>query len=106
MNSLLKITTTALSFAFCIGLSSCEKDALLTPTAPNPKSADIASVNALQTITRTQNAPYQVLFNYKYKYALNADGYVTERERWNQTTNQKIETDQYQYQVESVTTKL
>ncbi|WP_420148935.1 hypothetical protein [Spirosoma sp.] len=60
----------------------------------------------VQTITRTQTGPAKVLFNYGYKYNLNADGYVTDRERWNQTTNQKIETETSDYKVESVPTKL
>ncbi|MBD2702202.1 hypothetical protein IC229_16235 [Spirosoma sp. BT702] len=56
----------------------------------------------VQTVSRIQNAPYKVLFNYAYKYDLNADGHVTERERWNQTINQKIATDLYQYKVENL----
>ncbi|GAB3945100.1 hypothetical protein GCM10028805_13640 [Spirosoma harenae] len=60
----------------------------------------------VQTITRTQTGPSKVLFNYAYKYNLNADGYVTDRERWDQTTNQKIETETSDYKVESIATKL
>ncbi|GAB3717352.1 hypothetical protein GCM10027592_59390 [Spirosoma flavus] len=58
----------------------------------------------IKNISRTQNAPYKVLFNYAYKYDVNSDGRVTKRERWNQTTNQLIETEQYQYKVESLIT--
>ncbi|WP_461087826.1 hypothetical protein [Spirosoma gilvum] len=54
----------------------------------------------VQSISRIKSSPYQVLFNYRYKYTLNADGRVTERERWDQTINQKLATDSYQYIVE------
>ncbi|MBN8822612.1 MULTISPECIES: hypothetical protein [unclassified Spirosoma] len=54
----------------------------------------------VQSISRIQSSPYKVLFNYRYKYTLNADGRVTERERWDQTINQKLTTDSYQYIVE------
>ena len=74
MNSFLKSTTTALSFAFCIGLSSCEKDALLTPTAPDPKSADIAPENALQTINPTALKNYTLVKLGQYVLTYQADG--------------------------------
>ncbi|GAB4014394.1 hypothetical protein [Spirosoma koreense] len=76
MNSFLKLTTSTLSIAFCIGLSSCEKDALLTPTAPDTKSAGIAHETALQTITPTIPKKYTLVKQGEYVLTYQADGRI------------------------------